>query len=181
MMQRLHRKLYVCACLIACIVTLHAQEVLDGVAAVVNGEVITFTQVRKLTDPKVNAAKKDLRGQELVDKVQQIRIAAILELVNRALIISEFRAKGYTVPEKLVDDQVDALLKEQFHGDRDAFERYLEASGMTVDEFRTMTRENIIVQTMRLETVKGVPREARNEREKQWLEDLRRKGRVKIY
>ena len=52
----------------------HAQEVLDGIAAVVNDEVITFSQVRDLVGPIEKAAREQLKGNELVEKIKEIRL-----------------------------------------------------------------------------------------------------------
>ena len=46
------------------------QEVLDGIAAVVNSEVVTFSQVRELVGPKEKQAHDTLRGNELVEKIK---------------------------------------------------------------------------------------------------------------
>ena len=49
------------------------QEVLDGIAAVVNSEVVTFSQVRELVGPKEKEAHDTLKGKELVEKIKEIR------------------------------------------------------------------------------------------------------------
>ena len=59
-----------------------AQEVLDGIAAVVNDDVITFSQVRDLVGPIEKAARDQLKGNELVEKVKEIRLKAINDLKN---------------------------------------------------------------------------------------------------
>src|SRR4051812_47631115 len=67
-----------------------AQEVLDGVAAVVGNEVITFSQVRDLVGPKEKQARDTLKGEALMEKIKEIRLAAVNELINRQLILQEF-------------------------------------------------------------------------------------------
>ena len=132
------------------------QEVLDGIAAVVNSEVVTFSQVRELVGPKEKEARDTLRGNELVEKIKEIRTAAINDLIDRTLIIQEFKTKGLTIPEYYIDDQIQQVIKEQFGGDRQAFLRTLIAQGYTLEKFRDIQRDMIIVQEMRKQAVKGV-------------------------
>ena len=42
--------------------------VVDGIAAVVNGEVITFSQVRALSAPQEKVLRQQYTGQELANK-----------------------------------------------------------------------------------------------------------------
>ena len=73
------------ACLLGCNF-LHAEpEVLDGIAAVVNDEVITFTQVRELTAAREEQLHKDttLNNQQLKDENRV--------LVAKALAVEKHR------------------------------------------------------------------------------------------
>ena len=63
----------------------NGQEVLNGLAAVVNKDPITFSQVRDLVGPQERAARNQLTGQALVEKIKEIRLAALNELINRQL------------------------------------------------------------------------------------------------
>jgi parvulin-like peptidyl-prolyl isomerase len=136
------------------------QEVLDGIAAeVASGgmkEVVTFSQVRDLVGPKEKQAHDTLKGNELVEKIKEIRLAAINDLIDRTLIIQDFKTKGFTIPEYFIDEHVQTLIKDEFGGDRQAFLRTLAAQGFTLEKFRDMQRDIIIVQEMRKQAVKGV-------------------------
>ncbi len=133
-------------------------QVLDGVAAVVNDEVITFTQVRELTMPVENAAKTSLSGAVLADKIKEVRLRAVNDLVDRQLIIQEFRKmKGATIPSHVVDDRLTTIIREEFGGDRSAFLRTIAAQGFTIEKLRKMEEEKIIVGAMRAREVKTEP------------------------
>ena len=67
----------------------HAQEVLDGIAAVVNDDVITFSQVRDLVGPIEKAARDQFKGNELVEMIKEIRLKAINDLIDRQLVLQE--------------------------------------------------------------------------------------------
>ena len=132
------------------------QEVLNGIAAVVNNEVITFGEVRELVGPNEKQARDTLKGEVLVEKIKEIRLAAINDLIDRSLIIQEFKTKGFTIPEYFIDERVTTILREEFGNDRQAFLRTLAAQGFTLEKFREFERDKIIVQEMRRQAVKSV-------------------------
>ena len=47
--------------------------VVDGIAAVVNGEVITYSQVRALSAPQERMLRQQLTGEELAKKLTELR------------------------------------------------------------------------------------------------------------
>jgi len=132
-----------------------AQEVLDGIAAVVNDEVITFSQVRELIGPTEAQVRKDLRGEEMTEKIKEIRLKAINDLIDRQLILQEFVKLKAQIPEHYIEDRVQTIVREEFGGDRSAFVRTLQAQGYTIEKFRQIEREKMIVQAMRAQNVKG--------------------------
>ena len=135
----------------------HAQEVLDGIAAVVNNEVVTFSQVRELVSSKEKSARDTYKGEELVAKIKEIRTAAINDLVDRLLILQEFKGKGFQIPDYFIDERVTTIVREEFGNDRSAFIRTLAAQGFTLERFRELEKDKIIVQEMRRQAIKGNP------------------------
>lgn len=132
-----------------------AQEVLDGIAAVVNDEVITFSQVRELIGPMEAQARKDLRGEELTEKIKEIRLKAINDLIDRQLILQEFYKNKFQIPDHYIEDRVQTIIREEFGGDRSAFVRTLQAQGYNIDKFKQIEKEKMIVSAMRSQNVKG--------------------------
>ena len=132
-----------------------AQEVLDGIAAIVNDEVITFSDVRQLVGPKEGAARQQLKGAELVEKIKEMRLQAINDLIDRQLILQEFKKNKFQLPEFIVDERVQTIIREEFGGDRSAFLRTLAAQNYTIEKFKEQQRDVVIVQEMRRMSVKG--------------------------
>lgn len=127
-------------------------EIVDGVAAIVNKDVITISQVRELVGARERSLREVYTGQELADKVKEMRLSALKDLVDRQLIIQEFRKmqeKGANIPDYVIDDRVQTIIREEFGGDRSAFVRTLQAQGYTLTRFKEIEREKIIVQAMR--------------------------------
>lgn len=133
------------------------QEVLDGLAAVVNDQPVTFSQVRELVGAKERAASEQFQGAELGEKIKKIRVEAIEELINRQLILQYFKEKGFQLPPYLIEDRIATIIREEHNGDRAAFARKLAAFGLTIERFRKDEMDKIIVQSMRQQAVKSTP------------------------
>jgi peptidyl-prolyl cis-trans isomerase SurA len=129
-------------------------EVIDGIAAVVNGDVITFSQVQEVAAPEEQSLKQQFTGQELIDKIKETRLAVLNDLVNRQLILQEFKKKEYQLPDYVVEEQVQEIIKDEFGGDRQAFVRTLQAQGYSLNKFRDKEKEKITVQVMRQNQLK---------------------------
>ena len=127
---------------------------LDGVAATVNTDVITFSQVRELTGPVENSARTSFSGAALAEKVKEVRLNAVNMLIDRQLILQEFRKSKGQIPPHMVDERVTEMIRTRFGNDRSAFLRTITAQGLTQDKVRKMEEENIIVKYMRGREVK---------------------------
>lgn len=132
-----------------------SQEVLDGIAAVVNDAVVTFSQVRELVGAQEKAARDTLKGEALVEKIKEIRVRAINDLVDRELILQKFKGEKFNIPEHFVEERISTITREEFGGDRAAFTRTLAAQGYTLERFRQLETEKMIVQAMRSQNVKA--------------------------
>jgi len=141
--------------LIAFAAPARSAEVLDGVAAVVNGDVITFSQVREVVSARERALRAQFSGQELINKIKEARMGALKDLIDRQLILQEFRKKEFNVPPRIIDERVQQVIREDFGGDRQAFVRTLQSQGYTMTRFRELERDKFIVQAMRFSNVKN--------------------------
>ncbi len=153
----LARLLLICAVLLSGvpIAPLQAQEVLDGMAALVNDDVITFSQVRDLVGPKEKSIRDTAKGNDLIEKVKAVRLQAINDLIDRQLILQEFKKNKFQIPEHFIEDRISTITREEFGGDRAAFTRTLLAQGFTLDRFKQMETDKMIVQAMRSQMIKG--------------------------
>ncbi len=127
-------------------------EVIDGIAALVNNDVVTISQVRELVGARERSLRQIYSGNELRTKLEEVRLAAIKDLIDRQLILQEFKKlqeKGASIPDYVIDDRVQTIIREEFGGDRSAFIRTLQAQGYTLTRFKEIEREKIVVQAMR--------------------------------
>jgi peptidyl-prolyl cis-trans isomerase SurA len=132
-------------------------EVVDGVAAVVNGDVITYSQVRGLVGPREKVLRAQFNGEELVKAVKAAREAALQDLIDRQLIIQAFKKENFQIPDHFVEERMQDIVRTDFGGDRNTFVKTLEAQNYTMGEFKKMETEKMIVQAMRSKNVKLDP------------------------
>ena len=132
-------------------------RVLDGIAALVNDEVITYFQVRELTGALENSLNANYSGNALSERIKEVRTRALNDLIDRQLILLEFKKMKGQIPPHAIDDRVNAIIREEFGGDKSAFMRTIAAQGFTLDRIRKMEEEKITVQAMRSREVKSEP------------------------
>src|SRR5205809_1267226 len=139
---------------ICCAAAAEEAQVVDGIAAIVNGDVITYSQVRQLSAPREKLLRSQLSGQDLENKLKEVRTLALKDLIDRRLIIQAFKKESYQIPLPVVNHRVHDIIRESFGGDRNTFVKTLEAQNYSLGEFKEKEMERIIVQAMRSHNVK---------------------------
>src|SRR5437660_2053741 len=129
-------------------------QVVDGIAAIVNGEVITYSQVRSLSAPREKLLRSQLTGKDLESKLLELRQLALRDLVDRRLVIQAFKKESYKIPDHFVEQRMQEIIRESFGGDRNTFVKTLEAQNYTLGEFKQKEMERMIVAAMRSHNVK---------------------------
>jgi peptidyl-prolyl cis-trans isomerase SurA len=129
-------------------------QVVDGIAAIVNGDVITYSQVRSLSGPRERLLTSQFKGEELAKQVKAARDLALKDLIDRQLIVQSFAKEKFELPDHFVDERVDDIIRENFGGDRQTFIKTLQAQNYSLTEFKKQEKERIIVQAMRSKNVK---------------------------
>ena len=129
-------------------------QVVDGIAAVVNTDVITLSQVRTLSAPREKLLRSQYTGVELEKQLKETRAAALQDLIDRRLIIQAFQKEKLEVPDHFVEERMHEIIRESFGGDRNTFIKTLEAQNYTLGEFKQKEMEAMIVQAMRGKNVR---------------------------
>jgi parvulin-like peptidyl-prolyl isomerase len=130
-----------------------SQSVADGIAAVVNDSVITFSEVRREVEPTERQYREIFSGVELVEKIKEARLSALKALIERELIIQDFKGKGFFIPDNIVEEKIQGIIRSSYDGDRNLFIRTLQERGISMANFREDVRNQIIVGAMRSRNV----------------------------
>jgi parvulin-like peptidyl-prolyl isomerase len=124
-------------------------EIVDGIAAIVNDAVVTYSQVRMLSGPREKLLRSQFKGDELVEKIKEARKLALDDLIDRQLIIQSFKKENFQIPDHFIEGKLHDIVREDFGGDRNTFIKTLEAQNFTLGQFKKMETERMIVQAMR--------------------------------
>ena len=126
-----------------------AADIIDGVVAIVNDKVITYSEVATLVQPVERELRRSFSGAELEEQTRKAQMDALNNLIDRALIVQEFDAKGHKIPETVVEERINEIIANEYGGNRAAFVKTLEAENLTLSQFREKERERVVVQAMR--------------------------------
>jgi peptidyl-prolyl cis-trans isomerase SurA len=129
-------------------------EVIDGIAAIVNGEVITHSQIRMVIGPRERLLRSQYQGEDLRKAMKEVREAALKDLIDRQLIVQAFKKEQLSLPDYFVEQRMNDIIRENFNGDRNTFIKTLQAQNYSVSEFKKNEFEKIIVAAMRGKNVK---------------------------
>jgi len=141
----------------------------DGVIAVVNGKIITLNDLDKERKPLMDRFKDSIDGKypdteegrkawaaEMARQGDELGAEILHSLVDRMLIVEDFRTKGGSFPPSALDSQFDDTITTRFKGDHEEYLRYLNANDMTEADFRRQLEEDDIVQSMTQQLHKSV-------------------------
>jgi peptidyl-prolyl cis-trans isomerase SurA len=123
----------------------------NGIVAVAEDKIITVADVsREITPLLPGLQRETIRNeQEYNAKIEALQDSVIQDLIDRVLIIKEFRKdEKKQIPAAIVDAEIARMESEQFDNDRSKFLAYLRSRGTTLREFRREQEEEIIYRYM---------------------------------
>ena len=122
----------------------------NGIVAVAEEKIITVADVMQYIGPLMNQVRADAKSEkEFQDKLEQLQDSAIQDLVDRVLIVKEFRKdEKRNIPAHYVDNAISDEIAERFEGDRSKYLAYLKAKGQTQRDYRREKEEDIIFSYM---------------------------------
>ena len=123
----------------------------NSLAAVVNGNVITRSEVQeaiKHTEQMIilTVSEEEKRKKQLAT----LKEDALNSLIERELILTEFKKIGGKIREELITQDVNKIINsERFGGDRDKFLKELVKTEMTLKRFKDLREKILTVELMR--------------------------------
>lgn len=159
-------RFFVCVCLCVSVAPRSAAEVIDRILAVVNGSMITLSDVHAAL--RFGLVAEDTSG----DRVQ----AALDRLIDRRLVLAEVDRYG---PPEPTTERIEAALtamRARFKSP-DAFDAALAESGLGIPELRRQLRDELRVEAYLGERFGP---ERRPEMIEEWIAGLRRRSDISI-
>ena len=150
-MKSLHCTLTIICALFSLSSLVHAAQV-TGIAATVNGEVITTNEVHYHLTPyrqQLDAAMPR-KGPQYNQLIGKARTDILNNLIERELILSEFNIKlGGSIPAHVIDSEIDRQVRTLYNNSRAEFNKSLREAGVAPQKHRKETEKKLIVQSMR--------------------------------
>lgn len=125
-------------------------NLVNGIRAIVHDQVITQQDVQELTAPAAGVLQRQYPGQPQVvmERLAKAENDNLQQLMQRQLILHEFKTAGYNLPESVMDDVVQERIRARY-GDQRTLTKTLQAEGITKEKFRQRLRENVVLELMR--------------------------------
>lgn len=123
---------------------------MNGIAALVNESIITRQEVNEY----IGASEEVLRRtfardpDELERRLSKMREDGTEQLIERQLILHEYKTAGYNYPESIIEDRIQDRVKQRYR-DRVTLMQGLREMGITSETFHKQQREEILIIAMR--------------------------------
>ncbi|PWU16082.1 MAG: hypothetical protein C5B50_14125 [Verrucomicrobia bacterium] len=129
-------------------------QLANGIKAIIHDSVVTYDEVSESMhgSEKLLVRRYYDRPDLLEREVEKLRKDTLDVLVNRQLILHEFKTAGYNLPESVVDEMVEEEIRKKFI-DRRTMIRTLNEEGYTYATFRQRERESFIESAMRAKNI----------------------------
>ena len=165
-------------------IPLPAAREVNATAAIVNGGVVTESEIRLLLGGAEAMLRSEYQGETLKKKLAEAREKVLQDLIDREVLLTEFNRMGGQIKEQVVDDEINRVIRLEYKGDEKKFNAYLARMGVTNRKFRELTRKRLIVSVMRSQVTRNVgpstPEEVRAEYNKMVAKMRDQTGRVKM-
>lgn len=118
----------------------------DGIVAICEDKVITVDDVRHEIQPLISQLQRDAKNeQDFSRQLEQLQDNIIQQLIDRVLVIKEFRKDDKKhIPDSFIDSAVADDLSNKFDNDRSKFLAYLRSKGETMKDYKKDVEDNII-------------------------------------
>jgi peptidyl-prolyl cis-trans isomerase SurA len=128
-------------------------ELVNAIKAVVHDSVVTQEEVEAYTAQAEEALRRQYRTQPEVYQRELLKALSenLEERLKRQLILQEFKAGGYNIPEPILESAVQEEIDRR--GGRERLLKTLQARGTTYEKFRQQTREGIILGALRAKNI----------------------------
>ncbi len=121
---------------------------INSVLASVNGEPISLADVLPVTRQEEYQAYAAYSGERLFDTIRRIRLRAVDNLIDRKLIVEDYREKPFEIPTREIEAELDNVAERMGYRSRIEFTRKAREAGTTIEEIRRDIEESMIVQVM---------------------------------
>ena len=119
-------------------------QLVDGIAAIVNDDIITITEVRETMQPETEQLARQYSGLSLDQQVQASFKRTLTGLVDVQLQLARARQMNLRVSEEDVNQQINALKKQNDVAD-EQFLQLLKTRGLSLEMYKKQVAESLLI------------------------------------
>jgi len=121
----------------------HAAVLLDRIVAIVNQEVITWSELYKTMESEASPQTKELKEDEKKRIFKENEAPFLETLINVRLQLQEAKSIGMTVTDDEVKEAIEGIMKKYAMTDAQ-FNESLKKEGFTLEEYKKRLRDQIL-------------------------------------
>ena len=117
--------------------------VVDKIVGVVNGEVITQSEVMQSLFPLYDEYKKEYTGKKLEEKMMEAEDMVLNQLIEDKLVLSEAKKEGIKADDSEVEARIQGIIKSRFESD-EKFREILAIQNIPFSNMKDALKNDII-------------------------------------
>jgi peptidyl-prolyl cis-trans isomerase SurA len=118
-------------------------QLLDGIAAVVNNDIVTISEVQEAMGLEAEQLRQQQAGQGFQDQMQTLYRTTLTHLINLRLQLERARKLNLQVNDEDVNYHID-MLKKQNQVSDEQLGQMLQSRGLTLETYREQVREGLL-------------------------------------
>jgi peptidyl-prolyl cis-trans isomerase SurA len=147
--RRIGDSAWAAAVLLVAAVSLSAAESrVDSILATVNGNPVTLLDVVLETGRQEARLSTVYKGTELEEEIRKIRKHVIDEIIDRKLIVEDYRTYNFEIPRQFIETNLQDLAALVADGTMTGLRRKAETFGTSIEELREKAKEKVIMDIM---------------------------------
>jgi peptidyl-prolyl cis-trans isomerase SurA len=119
-------------------------QVVDGIAAIINDEIITISEVREAMGLDLESLRQQSSGRALQQQAKQLYTRTLGNLMNLRLQLERARKLNLQVDDEDVAHHIEAI-KKQNQVSNEQLEQMLRSRGLNLENYRQQVREGLLV------------------------------------
>lgn len=120
----------------------------NSILASVNGEPVSLADILPATRQQEYQAYAAYSGDRLYEAIRSIRLKAVNDLIDRKLVIADYRRQPFEIPNQQIEEELDNVAERMGYRSRAEFIRQARQAGSSIEKLRSEVEENMIVQLM---------------------------------
>ena len=131
----------------------NGDQLVDRVAAVVNKEVITQSEVDVIFFPIYQQIAKAYQGPNLEEELRNARLRLLNQIIEDKLVYQEAQKLGVKVTDEEIQEELERF-RSQFKNPEE-FNREIEKSGLKMSEFEQRIKERLAIMKLHEYEIRG--------------------------